>query len=194
MYRAFASMTAARMTALALAAALLAPGCGGSRRLETRALDDGTTIHTLRDVEVKVEGATKHYGFEEGTSSVEKRCVLDVRAREEAGRETDFELLVTYEGTNALNIEPGRSLEIVADWNSYVLSASGGVERARDPSGRGYTESLAYAVSADVLVAMAEAETLRLILKGRDGDARGTFEEKSLAEFRMFVDSHARPR
>lgn len=196
MYRAFAGLAVARSIGLALAGvvALLALGCAGSQRVVTDVLDDGTTTRTLRNIEVKVEGATKYYGFEEGRSVVEKRCVFDVRAYEKQGEGTTFELLLTYTGVSALNIEPGRSLEVVADFNSYVLSARGDTRRARDPSGHQFTESLDYPVSAEVLIAMAEAGTFRVIVKGRDGDARGSFDENSFAEFRRFVDSHVRER
>jgi hypothetical protein len=196
MYRTCAERIARRTIGLAAVGVvvLLTAGCASSYRVVTDVLDDGTTTYTLANNEIKVEGATKYYGFEEGRSSVEKRCVLDVRAREKEGGERTFELLLTYTGVTALNIAPGRSLEVVADLNSYVLSAGSPAKKERDPSGQYFTESLDYAVSADVLVAMAEAQTLRVIVKGRDGDARGSFDEKGYADFRRFVDEYVRPR
>lgn len=196
MHRVFTGALAAWAAGLAViaAAALLASGCASSRPVVTQVLDDGTTTYTLMNNEIKVAGATKYYGFEEGSSLVEKRCVLDVRARENRGEEKTFELLLTYSGLSALNIEPGRSLEIAADLNSYVLSADGGARRGRDPSGQHFTESLDYPVSAGMLVAMADARTVSITVKGRDGDARGSFDKKNFADFRRFVDAYVRAK
>ncbi len=173
---------------------LLTAGCAGSHRVETNLRDDGTTTYTLTNNEIKIEGATKyHGGFEEGSSIVEKRCTLDVRASDAPGKKRTFELLLTYTGTDPMNIEPGRSLEIVADLNSYVLSAGSGVTRTRDPSGQYYTESLGYPVSGKVLVSMAEAQSVQVIVKGPLGDARGSFDDTNFADFRRFVADYVRP-
>lgn len=195
MDRVLVGAAAARAIALLLLGvlALLSAGCASSHRVATRVLDDGTSTYTLSNNEIKVEGAVKYYGIDERSASVEKRCVLDVRATDSPGKERTFELLLDYTGAQALNIEPGRSLEIVADLNSYVLSAGGGT-KTRDPSGRQFNETLAYPVSADVLIAMAEAGTVRIIVKGRDGDARGHFDAKNFADFRPFVAEYVRPR
>ena len=196
MYRALSGRVTVWTIGLAVlgSAVLLAIGCAKSYRTETDQRDDGTTTHTLANLEIKVEGATKYFGFEEGSSTVEKQCVFDVRAYDRPGQRRTFELLLTYRGAEAMNIEPGRSLEIVADLNSYVLSAGSGPTRTRDPSGKFFTESLAYPIAGDVLVTMAEAQTVEVIVKGPSEDAKGSFDEKSFGEFRRFVDEFVRPQ
>lgn len=174
------------------ALAVLAAGCGKARRVETRVRDDGAVTHTLTNNEVRVEGAVKYHAeFVEGNYSVEKRIVLDVQSVEEPQASGSYALLLTFMGASALNIEPGRSLEIVADLNSYVLSAEGEAKRSRDPTGQYYTEYLRYPVSRDVLASMAESGTVQVIVKGRDGDAMGYFDETNFADFRNFVAEHA---
>jgi hypothetical protein len=176
-------------------AVLIGAGCGKARRVETKVRDDGTSVHTLTNNEIKVEGAVKYHAeFEEGNYSIEKRVLLDVQAVEKPGDPSSYAFLLTYMGANPLNIEPGRSLEIIADLNSHVLSAEGDAKRSRDPSGQFYTEALRYPVSGDMLNSTAAAERVRVIVKGRDGDAAGYFDETNFADFRRFVAEHVARR
>jgi hypothetical protein len=173
---------------------LLAAGCAGSYHVVTNVRDDGTTTYTLAHNEISVEGASKYVGSVLTSSIIEKRCVLDVRASDDPGGKRTFELLLTYIGKDPMDMEPGRSLEIIADANSYVLSARGGTTRTRDPSGTSYTESLIYPVTRDVLLSMADAQSVQTLVKGPREDVRGYFDEKNLADFRRFVSDYVRPR
>lgn len=170
-------------------------GCAGRGRVSTKVRDDGTTTHTLANIEIMIEGGSEFVADHlRGRSKIEKRCVLDVRASEKPGGKTTFELAITYTAVDALNIEPGRSLEVVADLNSYVLSAGSSARKTRDPSGRYFTESLSYPVSADLLISMAEARTVLVAVKGYEGEAKGYFDTKNFADFRRFVDDYVRVR
>jgi hypothetical protein len=100
-------------------------------------------------------------------------------------------LVLTYIGTTALNIEPGRSLEIVIGLNSTMLSAGGGaVRKSKDPSTKLVTESLDYPVSPQLLLSMAEAATIQVIVSGEDGEVRGSFDDENFANLRRFVNDY----
>lgn len=173
-------------------AALLSAGCAGRYRVDTQTDADGTTTYTVINNEIATEGGTKYNdGFSERNHHVEKRCFLDLRARETPGVGRTFELVLTYIGTTALNIEPGRSLEIVIGLNSAMLSAGGGaVRKSKDPSTKLVTESLNYPVSPQLLLSMAEAETIQVIVSGEDGEVRGSFDDENLANLRRFVNDY----
>ena len=96
-------------------------------------------------------------------------------------------------GVEELGIEPGRSLEFVADLNSYVLSAEGARKRERDPTGKSFTETLVYPVSGERLLRMSEAETLRVTINGRGGEVSGSFDDVNFANLRRFVSECVRP-
>jgi hypothetical protein len=120
-----------------------------------------------------------------------RSCFLDLRAREKSGGEKTFELVLTYIGSTALNIEPGRSLEIVIGLNSTTLSTGGGaVRKSKDPSTKLVTESLDYPVSPQLLLEMAEAETIQVIVSGEDGELRGSFDDENFETLRRFVDDY----
>jgi len=177
---------------IVMVSALLSAGCAGRYRVDTQTGADGTTTHTVINNEIATEGGTKYYdGYSEGGRHVEKRCFLDLRARDKSGVGRTFELVLTYIGSTALNIEPGRSLEIVIGLNSTVLSAGGGaVRRSKDPSTKLVTESLDYPVSPQLLLEMAEAETIQVIVSGGDGELRGSFDDENFATLRRFVDDY----
>jgi len=177
MYRASVGGLIAWSIRLALIGALafVTAGCASTPRVVTDVLDDGTTTYTLANNEIKVEGATKYYGFEEGSSIVEKRCVLDVRACEKEGKETTFELLAHLHGRQRAEhrtrpfsrssrrlehlcaFRPGRREEGERSVGTTIHRIAGlpGVRRRAHRDGRG----------RDALVTV----------KGRDGDARGSF-------------------
>jgi hypothetical protein len=179
------------LAAAVLLFALASTGCGGRYRVDTQISDDGTTTYTLANNEIVVEGGTKYYGgLDERDRRIEKQCFLDLRAREKPGAGRTFELVLTYVGLKGLNIMPGRSLELVVDANSSVLSAVGGVRQSRDPSGTLVTESLDYPVSSKLLLRMAEATTIRVIVSGQDGEVTGAFYETNFANLRRFVDDY----
>jgi hypothetical protein len=181
---------AAVLAAAVLAAALaigLAGGCGGSRGIDAKVLADGTTTRTVGNSEVKLEGAMKYYGSGERDYTLERQCFLDYRARETAAGETSYEIVLTYTGIDELGIEPGRSLEIEADLNAYVLSADGPAKRQRDPAGRGYTEILTYPVSGDRLMKISEAGSVQVKINGRGGVVKGSFDEVNFSDLRRFV-------
>ena len=175
-----------------MVSALLSAGCAGRYRVDTQTGADGTTTHTVINNEIATEGGTKYNdGFSERNRHVEKRCFLDLRAREKPGAGKAFELVLTYIGTTALNIEPGRSLEIVIGLNSTMLSAGGGaVRKSKDPSTKLVTESLDYPVSPQLLLSMAEAATIQVIVSGEDGEVRGSFDDENFANLRRFVNDY----
>ena len=168
-------------------------GCGGSRGIQTRVWDDGTTTRTLANSEIKLEGAEKYYGSDERSRVIEKQCFLDYRAREKASGETTYEIVLTYMGVEELGIQPGRSLEFVADLNSYVLTADGSGKKERDPTGKSFTETLVYPVSSERLMNLSEAESVRVIVNGRAGEVKGSFDEVNFAHLRSFVAECVKP-
>ena len=171
----------------------LCSGCGGSRGIDTKISGDGTTTRTLANNEVKLEGAMKYHGSGERSYTIEKQCFLDFRARETTSGETTYEIVLTYTGVDELGIEPGRSLEFVADMNSYVLSAEGAARKQRDPTGDFFTEILIYPISGERLLRMAEAESLQVMVNGRAGKVRGSFDGVNFANLRRFVGECVRP-
>jgi hypothetical protein len=195
MRRAFFDGIAVRTFAVLLAAGAIAVcgGCGGSRGIDTRISGDGTTTRTLANNEVKLEGAMKYHGSGERSYTIEKQCFLDFRARETTSGETTYEIVLTYTGVDELGIEPGRSLEFVADMNSYVLSAEGAAKKQRDPTGDFFTEILVYPISGERLLRMAEAESLQVMVNGRAGKVRGFFDGVNFANLRRFVGECVRP-
>jgi hypothetical protein len=178
---------------VALAASGFVAGCGGSRGIDTKILSDGTTTRTLANSEIKLEGAMKYYGSDERDYIVEKQCFLDYRSRETASRRIGYEIVLTYIGVEELGIEPGRSLEFVADLNSYVLTADGPGKKERDPTGKSFTETLVYPVSSERLMNLSEAESVRVIINGRAGEVKGSFDEVNFAHLRSFVAECVKP-
>jgi hypothetical protein len=168
-------------------------GCGGSRGIRTSVSDDGTTTRTLANSEVKLEGAIKYTGSDERDYVVEKQCFLDYRSRETASRMMKYEIVLTYIGVEELGIEPGRSLELQADLNSYVLTAEGPAKRQRDPTGKSYTETLVYQVSSEQLLKLSQAESVQVIVNGRAGEAKGSFDAVNFAHLRGFVAECVKP-
>lgn len=168
-------------------------GCGGSRGIQTRVSDDGTTTRTLASSEVKLEGAMKYYGSGERDYTIERQCFLDYRACETAAGEVSYEIVLAYTGIDELGIEPGRSLEFVADLNSYVLSAGGPAKRQRDPAGKGYTETLTYPVSGERLAKISEAGSVQIKINGRGGVVKGSFDEVNFSNLRSFVAECVKP-
>ena len=195
MLRAFFDRITVRTSAVLLAAGAIVGcgGCGGSRGIDTKISGDGTTTRTLANNEVKLEGALKYHGSGERSYTIEKQCFLDFRARETASGETTYEIVLTYIGVEELGIEPGRSLEFVADLNSYVLSAEGAGKRERDPAGKSFTETLVYPVSGERLLRLSEAESLQVMVNGRAGKVRGSFDGVNFANLRRFVTECVRP-
>jgi hypothetical protein len=172
---------------VACAASGFVAGCGGSRGIDTKILSDGTTIRTVANSEIKLEGAMKYYGSDETDRKIEKQCFLDYRSRETASGEAKYEIVLTYIGVEELGIEPGRSLEFEADLNTYVLTAEGPAKRQRDPTGKSYTETLVYPVSGERLLGLSEAGSVRVTINGRMGVAKGSFDEVNFANLRSFV-------
>jgi len=186
-------MALAPAVLLAASAFGLVAGCGGSHGIETKVSSDGTATRTLSNSEIKLEGAMKYTGSGERSYIIEKQCFLDYRARETVSGEMTYEIVLTYMGIEELGIEPGRSLEFAADLNSYVLSADGPGKKQRDPTGKSYTETLAYPVSGERLMRISEADAVRVIVSGRAGEVKGAFDEVNFANLRRFVAECVRP-
>ena len=178
---------------VASAASGFVAGCGGSRGIQSSVSDDGTMTRTLSNSEVKLEGAMRYYGSGERDYVVEKQCFLDYRSCETASRKIKYEIVLTYVGVEELGIEPGRSLEFVADLNSHVLTAEAPGKRQRDPTGKSYTETLVYQVSSEQLLKISQAESVRVIVNGRAGEVRGSFDEVNFAHLRSFVAECVKP-
>ncbi len=189
--------TAARMAArmafggILMLCVLFAIGCAGRYRVDTRTSADGMTTHVLANNEIDIEGGTKYDGFAQQDHHVEKRCFLDLCAYDKPGTKRTFGLLLTYIGSTELDIKPGRSLEIVIGLNSTTLSAGGGeVTKSKDPSTKLVTESVAYPVSSELLIAMSEAEAIQVVVTGQAGEVKGSFNGKNFANLRQFVTEH----
>lgn len=181
------------VTAFVIAAwGLLFAGCAGGYRVDTQTGADGTTTYTVANNEIDTEGGTKYDEFARQDRHIEKRCFLDLRAYDKPGVERTFGLVLTYIGSTALDIKPGRSLEIIVGLNSTTLSAGGGeVKKSKDPSTKLVTESVAYPVSLELLIAMSEAEEIQVIVTGQDGKVKGSFNDKNFLNLRRFVDEYA---
>ena len=170
---------------------LLSVGCAGRYCIDTNTGADGTTTYTMASNEIDIEGGTKYDAFAQQDHHIEKRCFLDLRARDKPGAARTFQLVLTYIGSTALDIAPGRSLEIVIGLNSTTLSAGGGeVTKSMDPSTKLVTESVAYPVSSGLLIAMSEAEAVQVIVIGQDGKVKGSFSDRNFATLRRFVEEY----
>jgi len=171
--------------------ALVSTGCAGGYRVDTHTTADGTTTYTVANNEINAEGGTKYDAFAEQDRHIEKRCFLDLRAYDKPGAKRTYGLIVTYVGSAALDIKPGRSLEIVIGLNSTTLSAGGGeVTKSKDPSTKLVTESVAYPVSPELLIAMSEAEEIQVIVSGQEGKVKGFFNDKNFVNLRRFVGEY----
>jgi hypothetical protein len=183
--------TGAAVAVVVVVSALFSAGCAARYRVDTQKSADGTTTYTVANNEITTEGGTKYDAFAEQDRHIEKRCFLDLRACDKPGAKRTFSVVLTYIGSAELNIKPGRSLEIVIGLNSTTLSAGGGeVTKTKDPSTKLVTESVAYPVSSELLIAMSEAEEIQVIVNGEDGRVKGSFNDENFANLRRFVDEY----
>ncbi|UCG52841.1 MAG: hypothetical protein JSW58_04610 [Candidatus Latescibacterota bacterium] len=172
-------------------------GCASSYHVNTEFSDDGTNTIVMANNEIKIEGGLKYHGeshIDEWGAAyrVERRCYLDIRKTEYPGGRVTYDLMLKYIGVDWLNMETGRSLELVIDGRSRILSGEGKVSREKDPSGEFVTESLDYSVSRDFLIRLAEAESVSVVITGHEGEVKGYFNEDNLANVRRFVHEFVR--
>ena len=187
------SKTLVLMTAALAVSALLA-ACAGSYHIQTDAHDDGSIDYVLTNNEITVEGAAKYHAelneFDDGNYMVEKRCYIDVRAHRSAEGTVEYWLILTYIAKDWLEIEKGRSLELAIDRNEKVLTADSDLNREMDPSGDFITEILEYPVDSDLLWRMVRAQAILVNITGRQGEAKGYFNETNFANLRRFAKDH----
>jgi hypothetical protein len=163
-------------------------GCGGTYHVNTDHGDDGTTVITMDNNEIKVEGAMKfHAESLEGNYTVEKQLYVNLRKIEREGEDPTFAFLVNYIGMSYLKIEKGRSLELIVDGRSHYFSGEGEVRRQMDPSGDLFTERVDYPVKVDFLIRLIEAETIGVVVNGHDGEVQGYFDSDNIGALRRFV-------
>jgi len=185
-----------RITALATAilAVLVLAGCGGTYHVTTEVEDDGTTVVTMDNNEITVEGAMKfHAESLEGNYTIEKQLFVDLRKTQREGEGPAYAFLVKYIGLRYLKIEKGRSLELIVDQRSHFFSGEGEVRRQMDPSGESFTESVDYPVDPDFLVRLSEAESIGVVVNGHDGEITGYFDADNITNLRRFVTDHVPP-
>ena len=177
---------------LCIAAQLAA--CAGSYHVKTDTRDDGSVDYLLTNNEITVQGAAKYHAefneFAEGNYSVEKRCYIDVRSSKAASGDVSYWLILTYVALDWLKIEKGRSLELIIDSNSQVLSADSELNREMDPSGKFFTEILEYPVTSDILWEMIRADAILVTVNGHEGEMKGYFNETNFANIRRFAREH----
>lgn len=171
--------------------ALYLGGCAAPYHLEKKTHEDGSVDYVMFNNEITVEGAAKYHAeFREGNYGVERRCFVDVRKSVIPDGEVTYGIVVKYVGSDWLNIEKGRSLELVVGINSFVLSAEGDLDRQKDPTGDFVTEILDYPVSRELLLRLAQADKVDVIVNGHAGEVKGYFNEQNFTSIRRFVTEH----
>ena len=178
-------------------------GCTRAYRIDTYTADDGTAINRMLGNEIGVEGEGLEHTLM-GTSSgeqheipvftAEKRCFLDVKRSKGPGGNVTYYLLLSCTMAEPLDIETARSLTVIIDQESAVLTQEGDVRRVTDATSGHVTESLDYTVSPEFLRKIADAEEVRLIVSGRSGNLDGYFTETNFANFNRFVKEYVKDR
>lgn len=177
-----------RAAPFALIFALHIAGCAGAGYRVTRyTSDDGSVVnHTVEN------GFTMEAPYRAG-----ERCFLDPGRKEHPDGDVTYHLTLTCVRRDFLGIKRERSLHLVIGRDSVLLSGAGPPVRTRSPMGSEFVtgganviESMEYAVPADVLRRLADAQRVNLIVYGGNRSLNGYFNIRTHVRFQRFVQEY----
>lgn len=168
-------------------------GCAGGYRVQTSVEADGTVIDRMVDNEVGLEGEGEYsdyaiQGSQMDLAEAERQCFLDASRHRAPDGEVTYYLLFSYTGPRHLEIAKRRSMELFIDEHtSLTLRGRGQVTRDENKMENTFSESYDYEISDEVLVRLANANEVKVVVKGSEFDLDCYFVDRNFENFRKFV-------
>jgi len=175
---------------------VLMVACAGGYRVQTSVEADGTVVDRMVDNEVGLEGEGEYsdYAIQGSTmdlAEIERQCFLDASRHRAPDGEVTYYLLFRYTGPRHLEIAKRRSMELFIDEHtSCTLLGRGQVTRDENKMEQTFTESYDYEISDDILVRLANANEVKIVVKGSEFDLDCYFVDRNFENFRKFVKEY----